>query len=190
MERAPRSAARRPAFALAAFALAALAFAAGAAKEEAPPIPDTLSLTALDGRKVDFGELRGEVVLLDFWATWCKPCREATPYLERLHRRMDGKPFALVGVSADQDRATLEAFLAEEGLPWPQIWDGGHQVTEAFGVDSWPSYIILDHEGRPVAKLTGWGDQHGRMLDREIARHMGRAQRAAKKAEREAARRR
>lgn len=183
MSRTTRFAAR----ALAASLLATLAVAAGAAKQEAPPIPETLSLTALDGRTVDFGELRGEVVLLDFWATWCKPCREATPHLARLHRRMEGKPFVLVGVSADQDRAALEAFLAEEEIPWPQIWDGDHRVTEAFGVDSFPSYIVLDHEGRPVSKLTGWGDQHGLMLDREVARHMGRAQRAAKKAGREAA---
>ena len=181
---------RRRTAGLAAVAFAVLAFAAGAAKEEVPPIPADLSLTALDGRKVDFGELRGEVVLLDFWATWCKPCREATPHLVRLHRRMEGKPFVLVGVSADQDRAALEAYVAEEEVPWPQIWDGDHRVTAAFGVDSFPSYIVLDHEGRPVSKLTGWSNTHGRALDREIARHMGRAQRAAKKAEREAAGRR
>lgn len=178
---------RRTAACLAAFALAAVALTAGAAKQEAQPIPEDLSLTALDGRKVDFAELRGEVVLLDFWATWCKPCREATPYLARLHRRMDGKPFVLVGVSADGDRAALDAYLAEEEVPWPQIWDGSRQLTRAFGVDSWPSYIVLDHEGRPVSKLTGWSSTHGRALDREIARHMGRAQRAAKRAEREAA---
>lgn len=159
-----------------------LALAAGAAKPEVPPIPEGLSLTALDGRKIDFGELRGEVVLLDFWATWCEPCREATPHLERLHRRMEGAPFVLVGVSADRDREALEAYLAEEGLPWPQIWDGSYRLSEAFGVSSWPTYLVLDHEGRPVSKLTGWGSDHGRLLDREVARHVGRARRAARRA--------
>lgn len=163
-----------------------LALAASAAEPEIPPVSAELSLTALDGRKVDFGELRGEVVLLDFWATWCEPCREATPYLERLHRRMEGKPFALVGVSADRDRAALEAYLAEEGLPWPQIWDGDHRVGGAFGVSSWPSYLLIDHDGRPVATMNGWSDTHGRLLDREIARHVRRAERAARRAAAEA----
>lgn len=165
----------------------ALAFAATAARQEAEPISAELSLTALDGRKVDFGELRGEVVLLDFWATWCKPCLEAAPHLERLHRRMEGKPFVLVGISADRDREALEAYLAEEGLPWPQIWDGSYRLSKAFGVDSWPTYLVIDHEGRPVSKLTGWGSEHGRMLDREVARYVARARRAARRAEREAA---
>lgn len=153
------------------------------AENEVQPIPAGLSLTALDGRKVDFGELRGEVVLLDFWAMWCKPCREATPHLERLHRRMEGKPFVLVGVSADRDREALEGYLAEEGLPWPQIWDGSYRLSEAFGVSSWPTYIVLDHEGRPVSKLTGGGSDHGQLLDREVARHVARARRAARNAE-------
>jgi thiol-disulfide isomerase/thioredoxin len=169
------------------FAALSLSLAAGAARQEVEPISAELALPAVDGRTVDFGELRGEVVLLDFWATWCKPCREATPHLERLHRRMEGKPFAIVGVSADRDREALDAYLAEEGLPWPQIWDGSRQVTRAFGVDSWPSYLVIDHEGRPVSKLTGWGSEHGRMLDREVGRHVARAQRAARRAEREAA---
>ncbi|HEX6201424.1 MAG TPA: TlpA disulfide reductase family protein [Thermoanaerobaculia bacterium] len=169
------------------FAALSLSLAAGAARQEAQPISDELALNAVDGRTVDFGELRGEVVLLDFWATWCKPCLEATPHLERLHRRMEGKPFVLVGINADGDRERLEAYLAEEGLPWPQIWDGSYRVSDAFGVDSWPTYLVIDHEGRPVSKLTGWGSEHGRMLDREVGRHVARAQRAVRRAEREAA---
>lgn len=171
----------------AAIAALSLALAAAAARQEAPPISAELSLTALDGRKVDFGELRGEVVLLDFWATWCKPCREATPYLARLHRRMEGKPFVLVGINADGDREALAAYLAEEGLPWPQVWDGSYRVSAAFGVASWPTYVVIDHEGRPVSKLTGWGSEHPRLLDRELARHVARAQRAVRREEGEAA---
>lgn len=164
-----------------------LALAAGAARPEAKPISADLSLTAVDGRKVDFGELRGEVVLLDFWATWCKPCLEATPHLARLHRRMEGRPLVIVGINADGDREALAAYLAEEGLPWPQVWDGSYRISRAFGVDSWPTYLVIDHEGRPVSKLTGWGSEHPRLLDREVGRHVARAQRAARRAEGEAA---
>jgi thiol-disulfide isomerase/thioredoxin len=166
---------------LSAVALAAVALVAGAARQEAQPISAELSLTAFDGRTVDFGELRGEVVLLDFWATWCKPCREATPHLVRLNRRMEGKPFVLVGVSTDQDRENLDAYLAEEGLPWPQLWDANHQLMDAFGVSSLPTYLVIDHEGRPVWLITGWGSDHGMLLDREVGRRVRQAERAARR---------
>jgi thiol-disulfide isomerase/thioredoxin len=164
-------------------ALAALAFAlvAGAARREAEPISAELALKTMDGGSVDFGELRGEVVLLDFWATWCKPCREATPHLERLAGRMEGRPFAIVGISADNDRQALEAYLEKEGVPWPQVWDGGGQAVRAFGVSSFPTYLVIDHEGRPVSKLTGWGSSHSAALGREVLRHVRRAEKAAKR---------
>lgn len=169
--------------AAACFALAAFAFAlaAGAARREAEPISEKLALKTMDGGSVDFGELRGEVVLLDFWATWCKPCREATPHLERLAGRMEGRPFVLVGISVDRDREALEAYLEKEGVPWPQVWDAGGQAVRAFGVSSFPTYLVIDHEGRPVSKLTGWGSSHSRTLSREVGRYVRRAEKAAKR---------
>jgi hypothetical protein len=94
---------------------------------------------------------------------------------------MEGRPFVLVGISADNDRQALEAYLEKEGVPWPQVWDGGGQALRAFGVSSFPTYLVIDHEGRPVSKLTGWGSSHSTTLSREVLRHVRRAEKAAKR---------
>lgn len=167
---------------LAAALLAALAVALPAAGAETQPLPEELTLTTLDGEKVRMGDLRGKVVLLDFWATWCEPCRHATPHLRRLDERLDDEPFEIVGVSVDSDEEALRAYLEEEGVEWTQVWDPGQDATYAFGVTGFPYYLVIDHEGRPVSKLEGWSDRHAQALQRAVARELRPARKAAKRA--------
>lgn len=157
---------------------------AAAASNAAPPIPAELTINTIDGEPLSFGELRGRAVLLDFWATWCKPCRMASPYLRRLHKRLgDNEHFVLVGVSSDSDLEALRAYVEEEEADWTQVWDSHDEIGNAFGVRSLPTYLILDHEGRPVKALTGWSDRHPLALDAEIGRAVRKARRAARRAE-------
>lgn len=111
--------------------------------------------TALDGRVVDFAALRGKVVLIDFWATWCVPCVEEMPELTDLYARYHEKGFEIIGVSLDSaaDRGKLERFAASRKIGWPQHFDGkGRRNTYAvqYGIKSIPTKILLDREGRVV----------------------------------------
>ena len=153
------------------------------ARTEAAPLPADLELTTLDGATIRMGDLRGKVVLLDFWATWCKPCRMSLPHLRHLHEQLADQPFEIIGVSVDQDEQVLRAYLEEEGVDWTQVWDPGQEATYAFGVRGFPFYLVIDHEGRPVSKLEGWSDRHPAALDRAVRRELGPARKAARRGE-------
>jgi thiol-disulfide isomerase/thioredoxin len=137
------------------------------------------SMVTLDGRYLTPDDFAGRAVLLDFWGTWCPPCREATPALGRLAKRLDGEPFELVGVSNDSSREVLEQYVAEHEMTWTQVWDRtGEVARNSFLVRSYPTYVVLDHEGRVVYRASGWSER----MRREIERQVRLAVRAARKA--------
>ncbi|WP_221032579.1 TlpA family protein disulfide reductase [Actomonas aquatica] len=120
-----------------------------AAKEQ----PMELAFTAIDGREVDLAHLRGKVVLVDFWATWCGPCLQELPNMIDVYSRYHDKGFEIVGISLDgrnyQDK--LQAFVEKRNMPWPQHYDGQgweSPLAKRFGIQSIPSMFLLDKEGR------------------------------------------
>jgi thiol-disulfide isomerase/thioredoxin len=120
--------------------------------EAAPPF----SLQTLDGRTVTRDSLKGKVVLLDFWATWCAPCLKALPELKDLRQKNAGQPLVIVSVSVDEDKKIVQEFASRNGMDWVQTWDGQMKAVSAFRVDSFPSYVILDSEGRIAYRQKGW----------------------------------
>src|SRR5262249_5099057 len=78
----------------------------------------------LDGRKAKLSDFRGNVVVLDVWATWCAPCKVMIPHERELVERMKGKPFKLVSLSVDDEKETLTKFLEAEKMPWTHLWNG------------------------------------------------------------------
>ncbi len=130
-------------------------------------VPD-LELVTLAGDYLTAEDLRGKVVLLDFWATWCAPCVAAVPDLKELARRRAKDPFVLLSISADHDEATLRAFLEKHGITWPQVWDKNHEVTHKCNVDRYPTYLLVDHTGEIVYSASGWGPGIERELESKI----------------------
>ncbi|HYX26902.1 MAG TPA: TlpA disulfide reductase family protein [Thermoanaerobaculia bacterium] len=122
------------------------------AGEPAPPF----SLQTLDGKTVSRDSLKGKVVLLDFWATWCVPCLKALPELKDLRQKNAGQPLVIVSVSVDEDKKTVQDFASKNGMDWLQAWDRDMKAVSAFRVDSFPSYVILDSEGRIAYRQRGW----------------------------------
>ncbi|HET9212236.1 MAG TPA: TlpA disulfide reductase family protein [Thermoanaerobaculia bacterium] len=139
--------------------LLALVQAAGAAPQPlkiGDPVP-SFSLQTLDGKTLDIASLKGKVVLLDFWATWCGPCRQAMPELKTLLQKNSGKPLVVVSVSADQDRQAPAEFARANGMTWVQAWDGtGKVIGGVFGVRGLPSYVVIDADGRIAYLMQGW----------------------------------
>jgi thiol-disulfide isomerase/thioredoxin len=140
--------------------------------------PD-FSLVALDGREITTAGLKGKVVLLDFWATWCGPCRMATPAMKDLAHRLAGENFTVVGMSADHNVDALKRYVAKEELDWPQVWDQrGDVIGRLFGVRSFPTYMVLDADSRIAYRTDGWSPSTARNLANEIRKALQEAAKA------------
>jgi peroxiredoxin len=109
------------------------------------------TLTGMDGRTYSLAGLKGRIVLLNFWATWCPPCRKEMPDMEKLYRSYEKRGLTVIAVS-DEDRATVEQFLAKNSYSFTVALDPGRQVNKAFGVDSIPESFIFNREGRLAAQ--------------------------------------
>src|SRR5271163_955319 len=107
------------------------------------------AVTTLDGQHISMDDLQGKVVLLDFWATWCGPCREALPHLRNIAKKFEGQPLVVLSVSLDANEEQWKKFVAENGMTWLQYRDGGFTspISEMFGVTAIPHTFTIDAEG-------------------------------------------
>jgi thiol-disulfide isomerase/thioredoxin len=115
--------------------------------------PIDLQFTAVDGTPVDLAKLRGKVVLLDFWATWCPPCRAKVPEVVAAYRKYHGQGLEIVGISLDQDKRALLDFTRQNGMPWPQYFDGQlwkNAISTRFGINLIPNMWLFDRKGMLV----------------------------------------
>lgn len=113
--------------------------------------PLDLKFTAVDGTAIDLAKLRGKVVLVDFWATWCPPCREEVPNVVAAYTKYHDKGFEVVGISLDQDKSALLSFTKAHGMVWPQYFDGNgwdNKVSKSFGIDSIPAMWLVGKDGK------------------------------------------
>lgn len=138
----------------------ARAFAADPAAYVPPEFPraaPAFTLVDLDGAPITPKTLAGKVVLLDFWATWCVPCRKSMPELQALHEKYASRGFAVVGVSIDEGGdAKVRKFVAGKKLTYPiALAAGSPAAWEAFRVKAVPAAYLLDREGRIVAQWLG-----------------------------------
>jgi thiol-disulfide isomerase/thioredoxin len=110
---------------------------------------------AADSAGGPFPEYRGKVVLLDFWASWCGPCRNALPNLKRLQSIYSGDDFVVVSISEDNDEETWRAFTASHQMTWPQRFDGDGSLQHQFGVTGLPTYVLIGRDGSVLQKAVG-----------------------------------
>jgi len=110
----------------------------------------------LSGQAVRLSGLRGQVVLLNLWTTWCPPCREEMPSMERLYQRLRDRGFVLLAVSQDEGgKAAVAPFVRDLGLTFPVLVDPEHQVGDRYQVWGYPESFIIDREGRVVERVIG-----------------------------------
>ena len=112
-------------------------------------------LTTLDGKVVKLSELAGKVVLVNFWATWCGPCKEEMPSLARLQKQLDPAQFALMTVTTDLQRQGIAHFLSRLGVSLPVLFDEDQDVSRSFMVRGLPTTIVIGRDGTLVGRAVG-----------------------------------
>jgi thiol-disulfide isomerase/thioredoxin len=128
--------------------------------------------TLLNGKKLDWDAYRGKVVLVDFWATWCGPCRAEVPNVIENYLKYHNKGFDVVGISLDDKRSDAEEYVAQTNIPWPSLFhestgESGWQSPMAvkYGITSIPTAILVDQEGN-VVSMQARGPRLGAALDK------------------------
>jgi TonB family protein len=126
------------------------------------------SLVTLQREYLDLASLKGKVVLLDFWGTWCPPCVAAVPTLRGLQKRHGKDAFVMVSVSSDSDEGVVRAFIEKNEMQWPQTWDRDRKIQQAFDVRGFPTYVLIDAEGVVQFRTMGGGAGAQTALEKAI----------------------
>lgn len=110
----------------------------------------------LDGKTAKLSDYRGKVVVLDFWASWCNPCKMSVPDMNKLAKEYAGKGVVVLAVATDTARDNVDKGIKEFGIEYPVVWDHDSGLQSAFQVSSYPTVVIIDKKGLISRKLQGY----------------------------------
>ena len=131
--------------AMAAIVATTTAFAASG--DAAGPAP-AFALTNLAGQSDALSQYKGQVVMVNFWATWCGPCKQEMPLLDQMYKKYKPAGFTLIGVNVDKEAPAVKELLARKPVSFPVLLDPANQVSKAYHVDEMPSSVIIDRKGQ------------------------------------------
>jgi peroxiredoxin len=120
--------------------------ASAAGSETGGPAP-AFTLTTVNGDSATLSQYKGQVVMLNFWATWCGPCQQEMPLLDQMYRKYKPAGFTLIGVNVDKDAPPVRQLLDRKPVGFPVLLDPASQVSKAYHVDEMPSTVLIDRKG-------------------------------------------
>jgi thiol-disulfide isomerase/thioredoxin len=131
--------------------------------------PLKIKFKSIDGREVDLAAMKGKVVLIDFWASWCAPCVAEAPRIREAYEKLHSKGFEVIGINMDEDKAAFEDVVKSKKLEWPHYFDGnGRQnyFAQQFGITLLPAMWLVDKKGKlvDVAALDAWPEKVEKLL--------------------------
>jgi peroxiredoxin len=136
------------------------------AREEFAP---DFQVTTIKGQTISTVDFRGKVVVLDFWATWCPPCRASVPEIKELTKKYPSDKLVVLSVSADKDDRQWREFVEKKNMDWLQYRDEDGHVLHAMGVHAFPTYVVIDTEGVIRERIVGENPQQsisGKLKDK------------------------
>ena len=113
----------------------------------AQPMAPPFTLTTSEGERINLDDMNGKVVLLDFWATWCGPCKETTPEIQKIAKSFAGQPLVVISISSDTNDVAWKSYINEHNMNWPQYRDSNGALNRAYGVSSIPRFFTIDADG-------------------------------------------
>ena len=116
-------------------------------------------LTTIQGQDLSLKQFAGKIVVLDFWATWCPPCRQSVPELRDLTRKYDPSKLVLISISVDDDESAWRQFITQQKMIWPQYRDADKRLVNAFTVRAYPTYLVIDGDGVITDRIIGANPQ-------------------------------
>ena len=142
-------------------------------EEYNPPIPSpdfTLksSIKGEPGPNLSLNEQKGKVILLNFWASWCGPCRQEMPLLDDLHNKYEKLGFAVLGVNVEADPTKANEFLSGTPVNFPILYDTENKVSELYKVDAMPSTVMIDRDGMARVLHRGYQPGYEKIYEKEI----------------------
>ena len=145
------------------FALAVVCASAALAASSSGPAP-AFSLAARGGKTINLAQFKGQVVMINFWATWCKPCRDEMPLLEDIYKKYKPMGFTMLGVNVEPDSKDAETWLGKLGKPvtFPIAYDVDSKVSKLYKVQTMPSTVLVDRKGNVRVLHRGYkaGDEN------------------------------
>jgi len=138
------------------------------------PFAPDFNFVTKENQRINNATLRGKVVLLDFWGTWCPPCRESVPTIKNVKKKFAGKGFELVGISSDDDEDVWRTFVESKQMDWHEYIDLSGDVLQAFNIDSFPTYVVVDKDGVIRYRQSGYGDTTEGELEDAISKALKR----------------
>lgn len=119
------------------------------------------SLPGKSGEAIDLGKLKGQVVMLNFWASWCGPCRTEMPLMDQIYKKYSAAGFTMLGVNVDTDSADAQKFLSQVPVSFPIAFDRDNKVSKLYAVSAMPSSVFIDRKGNVRALHRGYkaGDE-------------------------------
>jgi thiol-disulfide isomerase/thioredoxin len=140
-----------------------------AKEEKGPFLAPEFSLKTLTGEELSLAKNKGKTLLIDFWATWCGPCRESIPHLVHLHKTYRGQGLEVVGLSMDKgDRKAVDHFVKSLDIPYP-IAIAPEEIARAYGVNGLPTIVLIDKEGKIREKIVGFNTAIAKKIESRVA---------------------
>lgn len=137
------------------------------------PAPEGIQLEDLVGNRITLADYKGKIVFLNFWTTWCPPCREEMPAMEKLHKQLRKENFVVLAVSLKESSKKVDAFFKKQKLTFPALLDPKGEAGKQFGIAQIPTTFILSKKGDIIGKALGprhWGDKTSIDFFRRLSR--------------------
>jgi peroxiredoxin len=145
-----------------------LGFMSAGQAEGKNKLAENFTLKSKSGKNIKLSEYRGQVVLINFWASWCGPCRAEMPVLEKLYKKYKSLGFVVLGINVDDKKSKADALLKKIPVSFPILYDTEKKVTELYNVSAMPSSYFVDRDGKVRQLHRGYRPEYDALYKKEI----------------------